>query len=104
MLETRAKSGTSLTLVSFMTRPLSLSNVPNQTPEFLGIKVSPNPFNARTVISFYNSKGGDSTIGIYNVRGERVAVLFKGQLVGNVDILRAGGSQSITWGLPRVTE
>lgn len=55
-------------------------SVPDQYPDNPGIKVSPNPFNAKTVISFYNSMGGDSAIGVYNVRGERVVEIYKGHL------------------------
>ena len=49
----------------------------------------PNPFNAETFISFYLPKGGDLTVTIYNILGERVSLVHEGYL--------PAGEHQISW-------
>ncbi len=40
----------------------------------------PNPFNPETKIAFYLEKGGEVKLEIFNIRGQRLAVLIDGEL------------------------
>ena len=56
----------------------------------------PNPFNSKTVIKFDLNKSGHIKLEVYNVLGEKVAVLYDGYMT-------AGYGKMITWdakGLP----
>jgi len=63
---------------------------PKVIPEgFQLVSVFPNPFNARTTISFNLNRSCPATIMVYDLHGHQVDVLFN-------DIARAGSNQ-LTW-------
>jgi hypothetical protein len=49
----------------------------------------PNPFNATTAIKFILPETGDVTLSIYNIIGQRVAILFEGT--------RQAGEHTVNW-------
>jgi len=58
-------------------------------PGSLSLNSYPNPFNARTNIKFSIENSADVTVTIFNVLGQRVAVLVDGH--------RDAGEHSVTW-------
>ena len=57
--------------------------------EFSILAAYPNPFNATTTISYSLPEQGEVAISIYNLLGQRVAIIFEGT--------REAGEYSITW-------
>lgn len=57
--------------------------------EFALIQNYPNPFNASTTIKFELPRGAEVDLSIYNLLGQRVAVVFEGA--------KPAGYHSITW-------
>ena len=60
----------------------------------------PNPFHSRTTVRFAVRKPGDVEVGLYNVLGQRVRVLYRGTVpAGDVQVLDidAGGLPSGTY-------
>jgi hypothetical protein len=53
------------------------------------VKITPNPFNPRTTISWSQSEAGFVTVEVFNQLGERVATLWNGQ--------RSTGNHGIVW-------
>ena len=64
------------------------SNVPENVQR-VGLGNHPNPFNPRTKISYSISQAGPVKVSVYNVRGQRVAVL--------VDEVKPAGEHSVVW-------
>jgi hypothetical protein len=63
---------------------------PTELPEQSSIlNTSPNPFNSSTSISFNLNEPGLVNLSVYNIQGQRVAVLFNG--------IRQAGEHSIAW-------
>jgi len=61
------------------------------TPEGFGIKsIKPNPFNSRTEIKFELAKEAEVSITVYNIQGQKVESLMKGETL-------ASGSHSVVW-------
>ena len=61
------------------------------TPEEFGIKsIKPNPFNSRTEIKFELAKEAEVSITVYNIQGQKVESLMKGETL-------ASGSHSVVW-------
>ncbi|PKN80741.1 MAG: hypothetical protein CVU48_00995 [Candidatus Cloacimonetes bacterium HGW-Cloacimonetes-1] len=74
---------------TLLVRNFPVSNSDLVMPAISAMKVYPNPFNPTTNISFYLGKSGDTSLDIYNLRGQKVKSLFNGQL--------KSGSQTIQW-------
>jgi Zn-dependent metalloprotease len=63
-----------------------------ELPRVAGVGIlsaHPNPFNPLTEIKFYGPKGMETKVSVYDIRGQRVSVLFIGQATGE--------GQSLTW-------
>ncbi len=58
-------------------------------PAILSLSSYPNPFNAQTTISYSLAKSGPVTLTIYNILGQKVAVLFDGA--------QTAGEHSLVW-------
>ena len=56
------------------------TSVAQQAPEQVTVRVAPNPFSDRTVVSIDQPRPGTVTIEVYDVLGRRVAVPFDGRL------------------------
>ena len=75
--------------------PLVRSNVANddntQSPEptDFGLANFPNPFNPTTTISFIASRAGTAKLSVFNIKGQRVNMLYNG--------LFSKGHHSIVW-------
>jgi len=75
--------------------PLVRSNVANddntQSPEPTGFGLAnfPNPFNPTTTISFIASRAGTAKLSVFNIKGQRVNMLYNGLL--------SKGHHSIVW-------
>jgi subtilisin family serine protease len=64
--------------------------VPDGTPASdLGLEVAPNPFNARTTLSFGTSKDGEVDVAVYDIRGQKVTTLIEG--------VYPAGAHSVVW-------
>jgi len=76
--------------------PSSVSTTENVLLQHLELKANyPNPFNPSTVIPFTMSRAANVELMVYNLQGERIAVLVKGRL--------SAGTHSVVWsgaGLP----
>jgi len=58
-------------------------------PSSLNLKVSPNPFNPSTTISYSLSESGEIKLEIFNVLGQRIEFLYSGR--------QSAGTHNITW-------
>ena len=56
------------------------TSVAQQAPEQVTVRVAPNPFSDRTVVSIDQPRPGTVTIEVYDVLGRRVAIPFDGRL------------------------
>ncbi|MCG8608833.1 S8 family serine peptidase [bacterium] len=76
---------------NFTTTPVSVSPEPLPVPEaFVLAQNYPNPFNPRTTIRYYLPQNGKITVTIYNVLGQMVRILLKGES-------NPAGNHSIQW-------
>ena len=58
----------------------------------LAIRVSPNPLNPETVLSFVTSKSGPASIQIFDVQGRLVKSLYNGTMEAGLNQVRWDGS------------
>jgi hypothetical protein len=71
-------------------RPTSIHNEVEPLPKKLDLCQNyPNPFNASTLLSYRLDKAGSVNLAIYNLMGQRVAILADG--------LQGAGEHQITW-------
>jgi surface protein len=72
------------------TCPASVNNENENTPmEFVLNQNYPNPFNPSTTIDYSIREASDVTITVYNMMGQKIAVL--------VDEMKSAGSHSVRW-------
>jgi hypothetical protein len=70
--------------------PTGINHDPGYPSSSLGLfRLNPNPFNSSTKISFSLSEPGAVALSIYNIQGQRVVELVRGN--------REAGEHSITW-------
>lgn len=71
--------------------PIPIGNAPQAAvPEKLTLAQNyPNPFNPSTTIDYRLPAGGETSLGIYNILGQKVKTLFEG--------FRQAGSYSVQW-------
>ncbi len=63
-------------------------NYRESLPEKLSMGAYPNPFNTSTMLTIKGAKGGDITLGIYDIQGKRIKTFEKGVM---------GGDEKIVW-------
>jgi len=68
-----------------------VSNQDLIAPAFTALKVYPNPFNPVANISFSLGKTTHVSCDIYNIRGQKVKSLFKGDLKAGANVLQWNG-------------
>ncbi|MBI5476199.1 MAG: T9SS type A sorting domain-containing protein, partial [Ignavibacteriales bacterium] len=72
----------------------------NELPGNFSLKQNfPNPFNSGTVISFILPEDGVVKIELFNILGEKVAVLADGEMSGGEHYLNFGNNQNLASGL-----
>jgi hypothetical protein len=69
--------------------PTSIDSDVPMTPGAIGLQNFPNPFNSSTIIRFGLPEKSDVRIEIYNILGQRVAIIFDGTM--------QPGYHSVTW-------
>jgi hypothetical protein len=67
---------------------VGIENESPTRPEEISLQAYPNPFNSSTIITYTNYKGGDISIGIYDVQGRLIKTLKTGEI---------GGEKKIVW-------
>ena len=73
----------------FAFESLEIENENHMPDRISYLRAYPNPFNLSTAISYSLPEQGDITLSIYNLLGQRVAILFEG--------IQQAGEHSITW-------
>ena len=64
-------------------------NIQSPEPTDFGLANFPNPFNPTTTISFITPQAGTTKLSVFNIKGQRVKMLYNGFL--------SQGHHSVVW-------
>jgi len=80
----------SLTTIKFLQAPTAVEDSPVQNPDDISVLAAyPNPFNSQTTLNYLLPRPGLAALSIFNLLGQKVAILFDG--------MQSVGEHSIIW-------